>query len=157
MAVLLVVVIGLALAFAAYVLHPLMHLVLALWLSPLARLPSPPSPSLLLGNLAAIADQENNDVMTNWTRIYGSTFTYRGFIGGRRLLTTDPLALNHILGHAYEYPKPEFVRASLSAMVAGEGGLLTVEGEVHRRQVRVPSGLAYILETHACYRRGKCW
>ncbi|VDB85604.1 unnamed protein product [Peniophora sp. CBMAI 1063] len=134
---LLLVVSGLALVLTAYVLHPLLHLVLALWLSPLARLPSPPSPSLLLGNLAAIADQENNDVMTSWTRIYGSTFTYRGFIGGRRLLTTDPLALNHILGHAYEYPKPEFVRASLSAMVAGEGGLLTVEGEVHRRQRKV--------------------
>ncbi|KZV68786.1 cytochrome P450 [Peniophora sp. CONT] len=134
---LFLIVSGLALASTAYVLHPLVHLVLALWLSPLARLPSPPSPSLLLGNLAAIADQENNDVMTNWTRIYGSTFTYRGFIGGRRLLTTDPLALNHILGHAYEYPKPEFVRASLSAMVAGEGGLLTVEGEVHRRQRKV--------------------
>jgi cytochrome P450 len=98
-------------------------------------LPSPPSPSFLLGNLAAIADQENTDVITSWTRTYGSTFTYRGFIGGRRLLTTDPAALNHILGHAYDFPKPEFVRASLAAMVAGDDGLLTVEGDVHRRQV----------------------
>ena len=118
-----------------YILRPLFHLVRSLCLSPLARLPSPPSPSFLLGNLAAIADQENNDVLSAWTRIYGSTFTYRGFIGGRRLLTTDPLALNHILGHAYDFPKPEFVRASISAMVAGDGGLLTVEGDVHRRQV----------------------
>ncbi|KAI0034622.1 cytochrome P450 [Vararia minispora EC-137] len=118
----------------AYLLHPLVWLIASLCFSPLARLPSPPSPSFLLGNLAAIADQENNDVITSWTRTYGSTFTYRGFIGGRRLLTTDPTALNYILGHAYDYPKPEFVRASLSAMVAGEDGLLTVEGDIHRRQ-----------------------
>ncbi|KAI0309932.1 hypothetical protein OF83DRAFT_1022526, partial [Amylostereum chailletii] len=87
-----------------------------------------------LGNLSAIADQENNDVISAWTRTYGSTFTYRGFIRGRRLLTTDPAALNWILGHAYDFPKPEFVRASLAAMVAGDQGLLTVERDVHRRQ-----------------------
>ncbi|KAI0313701.1 cytochrome P450 [Amylostereum chailletii] len=120
----------------AYVLYPLLPICLSLLLSPLSRLPSPPTPSYFLGNLSAIADQENNDVISAWTRTYGSTFTYRGFIRGRRLLTTDPAALNWILGHAYDFPKPEFVRASLAAMVAGDQGLLTVERDVHRRQNR---------------------
>jgi len=50
-------------------------------------------------------------------------------------MTTDPVAVAHILGNAYQYPKPDFVRDSLASMAAGREGLLTVEGEDHRRQV----------------------
>ncbi|KAI0061590.1 cytochrome P450 [Artomyces pyxidatus] len=121
-----------------YLLHPLGALLLALYCSPLQYLPSPPYPSILTGNLAAIADQENTDVLRTWAATYGPTYTYRGFIGGRRLLTTDPEALAWILGRAYDFPKPDFVTESLAAMVAGREGLLTVDGDVHRRQVRPP-------------------
>ncbi|KAI0051085.1 cytochrome P450 [Auriscalpium vulgare] len=124
---------------AAYILHPLLFLLRALHRSPLKRLPSPPSPSLLLGNLAAIADQENTDILRTWADAYGPTYTYRGFIGGRRLLTTDPAALAWILGHAYDFPKPDFVTESLAAMAAGREGLLTVDGDVHRRQRKILS------------------
>lgn len=50
-------------------------------------------------------------------------------------MTTDPVAIAHILGNAYEYPKPDFVRDSLASMALGHDGLLTVEGDAHRRQV----------------------
>ncbi|GLB38291.1 putative cytochrome P450 [Lyophyllum shimeji] len=105
--------------------------------SPLRHLPGPPCTSLLIGNLGEMHDQENNNLIHTWEASYGPTFVYRGFLAAPRLMTMDPLALAHILGHAYEYPKPEFVRDSLAGMAAGHDGLLTVEGDQHRRQRRI--------------------
>ena len=118
-----------------YLLFPFLRLIFRQWLSPLRLLSGPPSLSFFMGNLPQIHDQENNNIIATWQKQFGSTFVYRGFIGGCRLLTTDPVAIAHILGNAYDYPKPDFVRDSLAAMAAGHDGLLTVEGEVHRRQV----------------------
>src|SRR5882757_3587550 len=118
-----------------YLLRPLFFLILARFRSPLRLLPSPPSPSFFLGNLAQLADQENNDISHTWTEQYGHTFAYRGFINGHRLFTTDPTALSYILGHAYDFPKPKFITDALAEMGAGHDGLLTAQGDVHRRQV----------------------
>ncbi|KAF9013366.1 cytochrome P450 [Cyathus striatus] len=90
-----------------------------------------------MGNLMQMHDQENTNLMGEWETHYGSTFVYRGFLGGCRLMTTDPAALAHILGNAYDYPKPDFVRSSLATMAVGNDGLLTVEGEVHRKQRKI--------------------
>ena len=89
-----------------------------------------------MGNLREMHDQENTNLLARWEEVYGSTFVYHGFIGGRRLMTTDPLAVAHILGRGYDYPKPDFVRDSLASMAAGYEGLITTEGEDHRKQVR---------------------
>jgi hypothetical protein len=118
-----------------YLLLPLLRILLRQCRSPLHLLPGPPSPSFFTGHLAEMHDQENNNLIHNWEKQFGSTFVYRGFIGGCRLITTDPVAIAHILGNAYDYPKPDFVRDSLATMTAGHDGILTVEGEVHRRQV----------------------
>lgn len=106
--------------------------------SPLRHLPGPSSPSFFMGNLREMHDQENTGLVARWASSYGSTFVYRGFIGGCRLMTTDPLAVNYIMSHGYDYPKPDFVRDSLASMAAGYEGLLTAEGEMHRKQVREP-------------------
>ena len=82
-------------------------------------------------------DQENNNLVVRWTACYGPALVYRGFFSGPRLMTTDPVAIAHILGHADNYPKPNFVRDTLAAMTAGRDGLLVVEGDAHRRQVRI--------------------
>lgn len=84
-------------------------------------------------------DMANSDLLSQWEAQYGPNYTYRGFLNGSRLMTTDPVALSHILGHAYDYPKPDFVRDSLAAMGAGNEGLLTSEGDVHRRQRKILS------------------
>ncbi|KZP19241.1 cytochrome P450 [Athelia psychrophila] len=120
-----------------YFTHTFLLLLLRQRLSPLRLLPRPPAPSLLTGNLAELHDQENTGLFARWTATHGPSFCYRGFLGGSRLITTDPRAIAHILGHAYEYPKPDFVRDSLATMAAGEEGLLTVEGETHRRQRKI--------------------
>ncbi|KAJ7600655.1 cytochrome P450 [Mycena floridula] len=93
--------------------------------------------SFFMGNLAEMHDQENNNLISNWEAMYGTTFVYRGFVGGCRLMTTDPVAVGYILRRAYDYPKPDFVRDSLAQMagvVKGHDGLLTAEGQTHRRQ-----------------------
>ena len=75
-----------------------------------------------MGNLAAMHDQENNNLIASWEDAYGSAFIYHGFFGGARLMITDPVAIAHVLGNAYEYPKPDFVRDSLASMAAGHDG-----------------------------------
>lgn len=123
-----------------YVLRPLFFVFIARVRSPLRLLPSPPSPSFFVGNLAQLANQENNYILHSWTEHYGHTFTYRGFLNAPRLFTIDPLALSYILGHAYDFPKPDFITDALAEMGATHEGLLTVHGDVHRRQVcLVPS------------------
>ncbi|KAF8967104.1 cytochrome P450 [Flammula alnicola] len=118
-------------------LHSFLLLLFRQRRSPLRHLPGPPSPSFFMGNLEEMHDQENNNLIANWVKRYGNSFVYRGFIGGCRLMTTDPVAVAHILGSAYDYPKPDFVRDSLASMAAGHDGLLTVEGEDHRRQRKI--------------------
>lgn len=90
---------------------------------------------------------------------YGYTFAYSGFLGQKRLYTTDPKALSYILvqkavstrsclevlssaiykltllHQQYEYPKPMQLRNAL-ARILGEG-VLFVEGEQHKHQRRL--------------------
>lgn len=120
-----------------YVLWPLSRLVVSRFRSPLRLLPSAPSPSYLIGHLAQVSVEENNNIFQRWSELYGHTFTYRGFINGYRLITTDPLALAYILGHAYDFPKPDFITEALAEACAGHEGLLTAQGDIHRRQRRI--------------------
>lgn len=122
-------------------IYTLIRLIIRQCRSPLRHLPGPPSPSLFMGNLQQIHDQENTNIIAHWVSQYGPTFVYRGFLGGRRLITTDPVAVAHILSNANQYPKPDFIRDALAAMAAGQDGLLTVEGDNHQRQVLLPFSL----------------
>lgn len=124
-------------ALVYFLVGPFLSLLVRQRLSPLRHLPGPSSPSFFMGNLAEMHDQENTGLVARWEHQFGHSFVYRGFIGGCRLMTTDPVAVAHILAHAYDYPKPDFVRDSLATMAAGHDGLLTVEGEHHRRQRRI--------------------
>ena len=95
-------------------------------------------------------NQENTNLIAQWVSEYGPTFVYRGFLGGRRLITTDPLAIAHILRNPYQYPKPEFIRDNLASMAMGHNGLLTVEGDDHQRQVLLPFFLFCITQIVNC-------
>ncbi|KAH8077247.1 cytochrome P450 [Cristinia sonorae] len=134
---LLLVVLVVPVAVALYVASTFIVLLVRQHLSPLRSLPGPPSPSFFLGNLREMHDQENNGLVHRWSSLYGPTFVYRGFLSGCRLMTTDPVAASYILGRAYDFPKPDFVRDGLSDMIGGHEGILVVEGEDHRRQRKV--------------------
>jgi hypothetical protein len=118
-----------------YLVFPFLRLLVRQWFSPLHHIPGPSSHSFFMGNLPEMHEQENNNILATWQLKFGPTFVYRGFINGCRLLSTDPVAIAHILGNAYDYPKPDFVIESLASMAAGYDGLLTVEGHDHKRQV----------------------
>lgn len=125
---------------AAAVIHavfPFLRLLARQARSPLRFMPGPPSQSFFMGNLREMHDQENNNLIQRWVETYGTTFVYRGFVGGCRLMTVDPVAVGYILRHAYDYPKPDFVKDSLATMAAGYEGLLTTEGDVHRKQRQI--------------------
>ncbi|KAG6903285.1 hypothetical protein C0995_000180 [Termitomyces sp. Mi166 len=138
MLLLLLACLGLLAAVLAAVL-PFVRLLVRQRVSPLRRLSGPPCPSLLMGNLREMDNQENTNLLATWEEKYGPTYVYHGFLAGPRLITTDPTALAHVLAHAYDYPKPDFVRDSLASMGAGYHGILTAEGDTHRRQRRILS------------------
>ena len=126
---------ALPIALVLYILYTFISLLIRQVMSPLRKLSGPPSPSFFMGNLREIHDQENTNLVARWEAAYGSVFVYHGFVGGRRLMTTDPAAVSHILSRGYDYPKPDFVRDALANMTSGYNGLLTLEGDEHRRQV----------------------
>jgi len=120
-----------------YVSRPFILLLIRQHRTPLRRLPSPPCPSFFMGNLSEMHDMENTGLIGRWERALGRSWVYRGFFGGCRLITTDLQALSYILAHAYDYPKPDFVKDSMAAMAVGYEGLIVVEGEVHKRQRKI--------------------
>ena len=113
-------------------------------ISPLRRLRGPRSPSFFMGNLAAMHDQENNNLIATWEEEHGPAFIYHGLFGGCRLMITDPRAVAHVLGNAYDYPKPDFVRDSLASMAAGH------DGKSHSCPFRSVLNEAYILAPQVC-------
>lgn len=100
----------------------LVRIIVRQQISPLRRLRGPRSPSFFMGNLAAMHDMENTNLVATWEKEHGPAFIYHGLFGGCRLMITDPRAVAHVLGNAYEYPKPDFVRDSLASMAAGHDG-----------------------------------
>jgi len=103
--------------------------------SPLRKLPHPPSPSWIWGNMRQIFEAPSGVLHADWEKEYGQVYAYRQFLSAWRLTTTDPRALGHILQHAYAYPKPPQVRRNV-ARGFGEG-LLVAEGDIHKRQRRI--------------------
>lgn len=123
-------------AAAAYALWKVLYFfVIERFTSPLRDLPSPPNPSWLYGNLQEISEAENSVRQEAWVQEYGTTLKYKGWFSRDRVYTIDMRAMNHILTHSYDFPKPPLARWSLSQILGA--GLLVVEGEQHRQQRRI--------------------
>ncbi|PWN31095.1 cytochrome P450 [Jaminaea rosea] len=86
----------------------------------------------MMGNLPELQEQDPGVKQMEWTDKYGGVVSYRGMIGTRRLLVSDPKALQHVLMNSYNFPKPAGLRAAL-ANILGEG-VLTAEGHKHKIQ-----------------------
>ena len=108
-------------------------------LSDVSDIPSPPEPSIFFGHFfqvlrTAIVGQTH----VKWALEYGPIFRFNMFTLGDRVLITDPDALKRVLvTHVANYPKPESLRKSLTILLGN--GVLTAEGETHKRQRRILS------------------
>jgi hypothetical protein len=60
-----------------------------------------------------------------------------------RLLTTDPSAIHHVLSNISTYQRPEPSRYMMSRTMGD--GLLTVEGDRHKYQVRIQMNYLFCL------------
>ena len=59
------------------------------------------------------------------------------------LYTLDMKAVNHILVNSYIYQKPEASRYSMSLLIGH--GLVVVEEDKHKQQVRLPFGNLFLI------------
>lgn len=104
--------------------------------SPLKDIPGPETyESVVFGNLKRVMRNQSSIVHEEWFEKYGHVIQFRGFLLSRHLATNDHKALAYILNHADSYPKPPQMRQGFQAILGN--GLLSVEGEDHRRQRRI--------------------
>ncbi|ESK92976.1 cytochrome p450 [Moniliophthora roreri MCA 2997] len=105
--------------------------------NPLRRLGGPPVKSLFANHLYAVLDPAHSPlVYENFVKKYGRSIRIRG-VGpwDDRLLTLDPLSLSHVLKNTQVYEKPWQSRKLITSLI-GEG-MLSAEGQTHKRQRRV--------------------
>ncbi|KAF8906659.1 cytochrome P450 [Mucidula mucida] len=103
-------------------------------LSPLRTLPGPENAHLLWGHISALStDLETyaDATLSIWLAEHGPVVTFSCLFAKRSLLTTDTLAVNHVLQHAYRYRKPDNWHDLVRE------GLHVVDGSQHKRQRKV--------------------
>lgn len=101
------------------------------------NVPGPPRSSFLFGNLPEIVKLQTESAPHAWHNKYGSTIRYSYFLGNNRFTTTDPRGSEYILQHTDLFVRPPQM-TRVMGWVFGKG-ILTVEGEAHKRQRRVLS------------------
>ncbi|KAJ7627561.1 cytochrome P450 [Mycena polygramma] len=96
-------------------------------------IPGPLSPSWLFGNLIEIQLEVPYGVYEfEWQKTFGMLYRTKGCFGENRLMISDPDTLKHILMHPATYMKtPRQQLVNLTGL--GQGSLLFVEGDAHRR------------------------
>ena len=103
------------------------------YVSPLRHLPGP-QPKLIIGNMDEFVGKPGAGAELEWARKYGQSGVFRStFLLGREAVHfMRPKALRKILVEdPYSYPKPPMAW-KLLGLIAGYG-LLTVEGDTHRK------------------------
>ncbi|EED83509.1 predicted protein [Postia placenta Mad-698-R] len=107
----------------------IIRILLLPYTSPLRDLPGPPASSWLLGNVKELMAAEDFALHFEWLEKYGPTMKYNVWFKLPELFTIDTRAINHVLSHSQEYPKPEETRVSLVEILGN--GLVVAEAENH--------------------------
>ncbi|KAI9063772.1 cytochrome P450 [Trametes sanguinea] len=98
----------------------------------LAKVPGPPSASLLTGNLSQLLDKQGWDFHFRIAEQYGSIVKLNWLFGSSALYVYDPLALQHILKDTATFDEMPWYLES-NRLFLGPG-VLGVSGHTHRRQ-----------------------
>ncbi|CAO1625010.1 unnamed protein product [Parajaminaea phylloscopi] len=106
------------------------------------NIPQPPFPSVwsapIVGHIPVIKAAEPAAAHLAWARELNSfVYVYRALFYVPRLLIADPKGVMHILSqqNAYDFPKPVETRKFLLALLGN--GLVTAEGEAHKKQRKI--------------------
>ncbi|TFK75269.1 cytochrome P450 [Pluteus cervinus] len=119
------------------VIHAVYVLFIAPYRNPLSRLAGPPLRWIFTNHLPAVLNPAVSPrVHDVFVQHYGRSVRIRG-IGpwDERLLTLDPLSLHYVLKHSTVFEKPWQSRRLITSLIGC--GMLSAEGQVHRRQRRV--------------------
>ncbi|KAJ7665656.1 cytochrome P450 [Mycena rosella] len=100
--------------------------------TPVGRVPGPPAPSWIYGNmLQFVFPSIYGEHEFEWQKKYGPTYRIKGLFGEDRLIISDPVALKHIINNR------NFIRApsqrQMGKLIFGEQSVYCAEGEDHRR------------------------
>lgn len=110
------------------------------WFSPWKHIPKVKTTdplALFFGDFRAIKAAQPGEQHVQWMNELGPIYRYRHMFEVQRVLLADPKALIHVLSpaKAYQFPKPEYTSAFLTAALGQ--GLVSIEGETHRRQRKI--------------------
>ncbi|PKY26867.1 cytochrome P450 [Rhizophagus irregularis] len=101
------------------------------YISPLRKIPGPPSESSLYGNLKTLMTEESGVPQLRWIKKYGNVIKYHGLFNNPILLIADTKLVQEItLNKAYDFIKPP--NASGISLIGR--GLIYAEGDDHKRQ-----------------------
>mmetsp|Transcript_45235 Transcript_45235/g.110137 ORF Transcript_45235/g.110137 Transcript_45235/m.110137 type:complete len:518 (+) Transcript_45235:40-1593(+) len=104
----------------------------------LCKIPHPPCPSLLLGNLPEISKEPPGVPFLRWHKEHGMIYTYR-MMHRRKIVIADQVELKKVLlTNVREFVKPKMEMVVLNFLL-GEWGLVSVEGKDHTRQRKILS------------------
>ncbi|KAJ4468196.1 cytochrome-450 hydroxylase [Lentinula aciculospora] len=120
--------------FASFAVY---YLFIVKYFNPLRRIAGPPVRTLFGNHLSAVLDPKRSPVVhKHLVEKYGRSVRIRG-VGpwDDRLLTLDPVSLNHVLKNSTLYEKPWQSRRLITSLIGC--GMLSAEGQMHKRQRRL--------------------
>ncbi|GBB83832.1 hypothetical protein RclHR1_01050006 [Rhizophagus clarus] len=104
------------------------------YISPLRKVPGPPSESLIYGNYKTFMTKE--EPQFEWIKKYGQIVKYYEMFNQPALLVTDPTIIQDItLSNTYDYLKPLNIVGDAITFIGR--GLLFSEGDNHKRQKKM--------------------
>ncbi|KAG5637994.1 hypothetical protein H0H81_002355 [Sphagnurus paluster] len=112
------------------------NLITAQW-NPLHQIGGPPVPGWFKNHLYPVLEPSiSPKVYEMFVKKYGRSIRIRG-VGpwDERLLTLDPISVAHVLKNSTIYEKPWQSRRLITSLIGC--GMLSAEGQIHRRQRRV--------------------
>ncbi|CAG8647251.1 22755_t:CDS:2 [Cetraspora pellucida] len=123
-------------AFASYFLYKCY--IYPLYLSPLRKIPGPPSENIILGHYATFLKGDHGIAFSHLTKQYGGIVRYHSLLNETHILITDPKLVQMIMiSRAYEFPRHRFFIAGFRDIV-GES-VIVAEGDSHKRQRKMMS------------------
>ncbi|VDC03304.1 unnamed protein product [Peniophora sp. CBMAI 1063] len=100
----------------------------------LRKIPGPPSASLITGNFAQLFRPDATPLHDHLFATYGPLHRVHGYLGAQILVTSDPVALHHIIVKRVDvFDTVEFF-LKLTGVILGQGLISTpMKGDVHHK------------------------